>query len=169
MKRMRRRKAILGAAICILLGICIFLLVHREPVRNCWHKNPDLFLMVANDLCSNMQRNDSVILIDRGFDIQDAAGYPMSSEVMSAIEFIFSASDCDNIFASRTRQGTLYCRFSTDHSKFVNGVAFVDDERHCEPFDSIFSGLLVRERLPIDNGWLYFEYLTLEGEKEAGS
>lgn len=167
MKLIKRHKAIFcGVGAFVLVCALILTIERKDTISDCFNKNPDKFNAVANDLCSNLS-DAFPILLNRGNNIQETADYPISLAVVEAIEYIFSTSDCDMIFASKTLQGTPFCQFSIHGHDIVKGIAFVGNNQNPETVDSIFLGLSVKECTFITDEWVYFEYLTVEGEKNT--
>lgn len=167
MKLIKRHKAIFCAiGACVLVWVLILTIERKDTILDCFNKNPDKFNAVANDLCSNLS-DAFPILLNRGSNIQETADYPISLAIVEAIEYIFSTSDCDRIFASKTLQGTPFCQFSIHGHDSVKGIAFVGNHQNSKSVGSIFLGLSVKECTFITDEWVYFEYLTAEGEKNA--
>lgn len=166
MKLIKRHKAIFcGIGAFVLVCALILTIERKDTISDCFNKNPDKFNAVANDLCANLS-DAFPILLKRGNNIQETADYSISPAIVEAIEYIFSTSDCDTIFASKTLQGTPFCQFSINEHDIVKGIAFVGNNQNLK-VDSIFLGLSVKECTFITDEWVYFEYLTVYGEKDA--
>ncbi len=159
----KRFQLMLVIIIATIAVIALFFLFRKDAVADYFSYHQNTFEIVANDFCEN-QPDGFPIIIDKNDDIAKAVDYEIADDVIDAIQTIFSETDCDTIFASTTRQGTNFCKFSVRGTDKVRGIAFIDG--NLSPTDTIFFGLIVDEYTALSDEWIYFEYYTAEGEKD---
>jgi len=159
------RFLIFGGVVLAISLVIVLGLSNNLPLEDYFEENPDELARIVDVLHQN-KREGYPISLNPKSDVRETVSNTLSDDIVTSIHSVFSNSKCNSIYASTTRSGSFFCRFSFRSREKVIGIAFVGDNSSPNTTNSIFSGLLVSECTFIADEWVYFEYYTSEGEKK---
>ncbi len=146
-------------AALILIGVLLFALFRRTPLREYYKTDRDTLERLSQILFS-LREEKKVIVIDEGDDY-----LKYGEEAEALLTQVFSQAACDSIFVTTDWDGTNCCSFSIGSKTRIYGIIYAQTENINETQDAFPATSLI-QKVPLSDHWLYYEALSYEEESK---